>query len=308
MESFLINNSAIIGCWDPDSRSAFPSLVREQVFTSGEKQSRGRMDIVGIAKDDDGEYELRIFELKNGKIDSTAVSQLSSYLKTWEHKEGPKAKIKEWIITLGLQGMDEAIADRIIDQPVGVLVGSKFSAEAIKQALELDIKGIRLARFKGAAKSEYYVIIEDEVGEIVSSIKKLWSWNQLINAGLIQASDNFYISFEKYKLIAKPDPKYFNYKKMRLIFEEPSKKALLEKEEEIKIKSKDDTYAKKWLDKAISSIKKGEGVWLSNATGLCYFAFGGPAASYWTPSGYWIHEKSGKRLDQLKNELLNEYV
>jgi hypothetical protein len=302
MESFLMNNPAIVGCWDPESEVAMPSLIREQISTLTEEQGRGRMDLVGIARTDKG-YELRLFELKAFEITESAVDQLDSYLKGWEKEKSAKSKIQQWVLNLHLDDVDETNVYKIINNPVGILVGPKFQPEAISKASKLKIRGIRLARFRSEAKSEYYVIIEDQVGTIVSSTKKYWSWRELINAGLIQPSDSFYISFEENKLVAKPDPEYLDYNWIRVIFDEVSKKELLEREKEIKRKAENDVYAKKWLDKALSSIKIGEGVWLTHATGLCYLAFEGPTASYWNPSGYWIHEKSGKSIYELKDEL-----
>jgi hypothetical protein len=303
MQAFLMNNPAIVGCWDPDSRDSLPSLVREEVFSRAGNEIRGRMDMVGVTKNEEGEYELRIFELKVGEIDSSAVRQLDSYLKAWVHEEGPKTEIKNWILNLGLQGIDDATVGDIIDRPTGVLVGSKFSAEAIKQALELNIKGIRLARFKGSIKSEheYYVIIEDQVGRNINPTRKFWSWQQLIDARLVQLSDEFSISFEGKKLIVKPDEKYLNYNWIRVIFDNVSRNTLLAREEQIMGKA--DNNARRWVNKALTSLKKGEGVWLSNATGFCYLAFGGPTASYWNPTGWWKHERTGKRLIDLVKDL-----
>ncbi|MBE0461498.1 MAG: hypothetical protein IBX60_07680, partial [Candidatus Aminicenantes bacterium] len=33
MESFLMNNPAIVGCWNPESNVALPTLIRQQVGT-----------------------------------------------------------------------------------------------------------------------------------------------------------------------------------------------------------------------------------------------------------------------------------
>ena len=303
MQSFLMNNPAIVGCWDPASPGSLPSLIREEVFTRAGTDMRGRMDMVGVSKNEDGPFELRIFELKVGEIDSSAVKQLDSYLKAWDHEKGPRAEIKKWILGLGLQEVNESTVADIIKSPVGVLVGSKFSPDAIKEALDLNIKGIRLARFKGCTKSEheYYVIIEDQVGSIISPTRKTWSWGELIKAGLIRVEDVFSISYKNLKLLATPDPKYLNYNWIRFIFDEASRKAFLEREE--RIRETADNTVKKWIDKDLQALKKGEGVWISHATALCFFAFGGPTASYWAPTGWWKHEKTGKWLIDIVKEL-----
>ncbi|MBD3196660.1 MAG: hypothetical protein GF317_16510 [Candidatus Lokiarchaeota archaeon] len=84
----------------------------------------------------------------------------------------------------------------------------------------------------------------------------------------------------------------------KIILYKESIRKILEKEEDMRRKA--EGYDKKWLDKALEALKNNEAIFLSNATGLCYLAFGGPTASYWIPTLWWIHEKTGKTLEQLK--------
>ena len=49
MESFLMNNPAIVGCWDPDSDLALPTLIRQQISTKTARGSAGRIDLAGIS-------------------------------------------------------------------------------------------------------------------------------------------------------------------------------------------------------------------------------------------------------------------
>ena len=178
MESFLMNNPAIVGCWDPDASSSIPALIREQVQTLTEKLAKGRMDLVGIARTDNG-YELRIFELKAVEITENAVTQLNDYLKGWNEKDSARDKIEKWILALDLEGVNETNVKEIVNKPKGILVGPKFSLEAGLRAKALKIGGVRLARFRAASSTEYYVIVEDEVGDIVDTSRKNWSWNDL---------------------------------------------------------------------------------------------------------------------------------
>ena len=300
MESFLMNNPAILGCWDPDHKLTPPSLVKEQVVLRAENDSRGRIDIIGLAPREEG-YELLVFELKQEDIDEKAVDQIKFYLDNWHHKEGPRKEVRSWIMGQKLQGIDESNIDAIIDRPIGVLVGSKFRPEAIRRALEANgkIRGIRLARFK-AAKSEYYVIVEEQIGPIIS--RRYWSWHELIEAGLIDQNDVFSTSFQGQKLTGRPDPKYLKYNWIRLILDDASIASILSREQQIVENSKNDSYAIKWIPKAFEALRRGKSIVLTNASGLAFFAFGGPA-SYFTPSYNWIHEKSGKSIEQLKNEL-----
>lgn len=161
-----------------------------------------------------------------------------------------------------------------------------------------------MARFKAEKESEYFVVVEDQVGKIVESSKRQWSWKDLINKDIITASDDFSISHEGIKLVARPDPEYLDYYTKKIIFDENSTNKILAKEREIRKKAIG--YDKKWLDKAIESLKNRKGIFISNATGLCYLAFGGPTSSYWIPSWWWIHEKSGKTIEQLKEEYFSK--
>lgn len=296
MESFLMNNPAVVGCWNPESDISLPSLIRQQVCLKTET-GPGRLDLIGISISEKN-YELRIFELKAGDIDIAAVEQLDSYIKGWELDQATKSAIRGWILGLNLEGIDEDNIDEIVEQPVGILVGSKFLPDAIAKANELNLQGIRLARFKAERKSEYFVIVEDQVGKIVEVSRRQWSWKNLIDNQLLISSDEFSISYENVKLTARPDPEYLEYAQKKIILSEESKRKLLEKE--AYIRSKAEGYDNKWLDKALSALKNNEGIFLSNATGLCYLAFGGPTASYWIPTLWWIHEKTGKTLEQLK--------
>lgn len=302
MESFLMINPAIVGCWNPSSDLALPSLIRQQVFIKSDKDI-GRIDLLGLAVLDEG-YELRIFELKSDDIIVAAVEQLKGYLEVWNKENTAKSEIKQWILSLELKDIDDQNIDEIVSNPVGILIGPKFQPEAISKAIELNIQGIRLARFKAERESEYFVIVEDQVGKIVENVKRLWTWRDLIKTGLIESSDYFKITHEDISLSAKPDPKYLDYPKKKIIFDHDSTKKILEKEKEIKEKANDDD--KKWLNKALDSLKKDEGVFISNATGLSYLAYGGPTPSYWVPTFWWFHEKTGKRLEELKGEFFNK--
>jgi hypothetical protein len=61
MESFLMNNFAVIGCAISDKQSDIPLLVRQQLGTKTQT-GRGRLDIIGLSREGDA-FELRLFEL-----------------------------------------------------------------------------------------------------------------------------------------------------------------------------------------------------------------------------------------------------
>jgi hypothetical protein len=104
--------------------------------------------------------------------------------------------------------------------------------------------------------------------------------------------------------MATPDQKYLDWFHKRLIFNTESRKKILEKEKEIRRKA--NKYDMRWLNKALELLKKKESIVISNATGLCYLAFGGPTGSYWSPTGWWIHEKTGKSLYKIVDESFKE--
>ncbi|MEN6560580.1 MAG: hypothetical protein ABFD52_07390 [Acidobacteriota bacterium] len=296
MESFLINNPAIVGCWDPDASSSIPALIREQISTLTEKFDKGRMDLVGLARTENG-YELRIFELKAVEITDKAVDQLDRYLKGWRAQASAKEKIKKWVVALDLEGLTEAGIKEIVDKPVGVLVGPKFLLEAAVKAKSLKIRAVRLARFKAASAAEYYVIVEDEVGDVVDTSRRSWSWKDLAETGLISEGDCFVIRHGKDALRAKPDPAAWDWYKKKVIFDGDSTRKLIDNEVAVRARANKDH--KRWLDKEYRSLKAGSGVFLSNAAGLCYLAFGGPTPTYWVSNWCWTHEKTGQKLDRL---------
>jgi len=66
MESFLMNNPAVIGCYADDAQAA-QQLLRDQVIIKSDRGGSGRIDIIGLAPREDNGFELRIFELKMEK-------------------------------------------------------------------------------------------------------------------------------------------------------------------------------------------------------------------------------------------------
>lgn len=302
MESFLMNNPAIIGCWNPDAGLAFPTLIRQQLYTKKGTGGGGRIDLVGISIGDKG-YELRIFELKASKIDVPAVEQLHNYLNGWRNEMSARSDIKRWILELELDGIDNNNVDEIVNRPRGVLIGPEFDIDAIFKAKDVKLLGIRLSRFKAESESEYYVIVEDQIGDVVQRAKRQQiGWGSFIDKGLIEQSDIFSIRIPKegIELCAKPDPESFKTASKKFIFERKSAAQILEKEEDIKKNAP--KRVKRWLDKEIQSVKEGKGILITHATGIAFFAFKCPK-SYWVPGQYWIHKKTNKSLDKLKYQL-----
>ncbi len=293
MESFLLNHPAVLGAPNID-------FIRSQVYIKrGDKD--GRMDIVALAQDDKENWILRIFELKVSEIDKNAVEQINWYLEGLRLEPVVKKELKSWIASLEQVDLPESKIDELIEHPSGVLVGPRFEGIALKELLDKNIQGVRLARFHGREKSEYYVIIEDQIGKIVSAPRRYFSWQQLIDRNLIDKDDLFILSHESIKLEVKPDPQVLNYFWIGVVFEKDSARMLQEKRAIILENAKNKKL--KWANKTIDYVGSGHGVWLSLATGLSYLAFGWPEV-YWTPTFLWIHEKTGKSLYQLRDDFV----
>jgi len=311
MQSFLMNNPSVIGCVLPEMAGIPLKPLKEQVFLKGGKA--GLIDIIGLGKAEDDTYELRIFELKLGEIDENAVNQILSYLKNWKDNEKLKIEVKNWLKELGLEQIEESYLEQIVNNPVGILVGSRFSAESIKRILEIKehrIKGIRLARFRSdiSSEKEYFIIIEDQIGKIISAAKRKWSWDDLIKAQLITPDDKFIMSKDDIKIAGYPDKKTLNQKQFKLLLDDESVKLILDNEERIKNSAKNyQAEIQRWVPRALNDLKLKKAISISQATGLFSYAFSGSHGSYWVPTPYWIHEPSGKRLSDLTKELSEKH-
>lgn len=87
MQVFLMNNPAIVGCWDPEAKGTLPSLIREEIFSRGTEGGRGRMDMVGISKNEDGEFELRYILDRKDVYGPDFPSETFRVLKEKEERE-----------------------------------------------------------------------------------------------------------------------------------------------------------------------------------------------------------------------------
>lgn len=299
MESYLMNNPSLIVQWDPEKGNQFP--LKEQIGFPHSEQTAGRIDIIGLAKLEEG-YEIRVFELKNGTITIEAVEQIRSYLDQWKSADSLKADIVKWIVDMKLPNLNEIDIKNIVANPKGVLIGTAFEASAIARILDtgqsgIKINAVRLARFKGEAKNEYYIIIEDQIGEIIK--KRLWSWQELVDKGAMELGDYFLFKHKGRQLRAKPDPQKASWNWIFILFDDKSRKLLLDNEATIKANMHPDM--KKKIETGIASLRDGKSIALSNATALAFFFFGIQERVYLTPTPYWHHERSGKTLSELKS-------
>ena len=299
MEAFLMNNPLILGYRSEVPSLAQPILMKQQLGTKA-KEGAGRIDICGLFPKGET-YELLIFELKNGEIDIAAVNQLSEYIEGWHDEKGAKQKIKHQIKEMGLHEVVEDDLERAIENPIGVLVGTNFLAEAISKANANKLKGIRLARFRAEERGEYYVIIEDQIGDVISTGRFQWSWRDLINENMIGDADTFMIEYQGHSLRGLPDKETLTWFKKKIVLDDDSTRSILGVTGLLEQNAGE--LERKWLPKTLDSIKHGKSIYITNATGLSALAFGGPTKSYWVPLYWWVHEKSNKRLEEIVNML-----
>lgn len=315
MESFLMNNPAITGCVADEKSSSMPTMIRQQIHTKKEDGS-GRIDLIGLRKGDQG-YELLIFELKNSEVNIDAVNQLFKYLEKWQAEGSAKSIIRDWVLGLQMEGVDETNIDEIINHPRGILIGPKFTLEAINEAQKHSFQAIRLARFTGGSKHEHYIIIEDQLGDIIDSAHKtFFGWQPFLDKGIIKEDDIFYVNTkEGVQLEAVPDldPHHIQDKHHKwLVFTDDSKTKLLEKEENIRKNWEKEVQG--WQDspdkikryeskvnKIIENVQNGEGLLINNAGLIAHWAYGLPG--FWVPGQEWIHQRTKRRLSDLQYEL-----
>jgi hypothetical protein len=185
--------------------------------------------------------------------------------------------------------------------PSGVLVASDFSKETLDQIEANRFKAIRLSRFKTNQGLDYYVIIEDRLGDIVSGARRSIGWGDLVLKNLVSFEDEFCLKISAQdELSAVPVQLKSESKSKYLRFSEDARGKILSKAEDIEKRNKIDGF--KSLDATIEEIKDNKPIILTHATRVVYLAYGMPR-SYWVPGQYWIHKKSAKSLQQIINQI-----
>ncbi len=72
MEAFLMGNPGLIGCGSEDWDE--PLRLKQQRPTKKGKGGRGRIDLIGLALEEDDSQILKVFELKNDTAEKTSNS------------------------------------------------------------------------------------------------------------------------------------------------------------------------------------------------------------------------------------------
>lgn len=299
MEAFLMNHPGIMGCWDSDSETA-PRLLWQQLSTIKREGGRGIIDLIGIVPEEK-DYLLKIFELKKGEIVKDNVEQLISYREGWPKNKKAQEEIRLRIKEIDILGLSQDRIKEILRRPRGVIVGSSFSPEAISLASKNKIDGIRLARFMSISSKEYYVVIEDQIGKIVSSSSK--SWADLEKENLIKPQDRFYLDAGDKTIWARPDRESFDRPGKKFILEEESHNLILENEEEIRSKVHREDE-KRTVERGLADLKNSKPLSFTVATCLAFIGFEKEhRRGYWTPGNYWKLERSDETIKKLESRL-----
>lgn len=295
MEAFLMNNPALLGCGGEEEEGA-PFLLQQ--ISTRRKGDAGRIDLIGLTVDE-GKPTLKIFELKNHEVTSADIGQLQEYLSNWDQQGSGKELVRQTLLS---EGFEKAEVEPILTSPKGVSVGSRFDAEAIIAARRADFEAIRLARFR-ARPNEYYVVVEDVVGKPTSS-RRSFSWRE---DGLSE-KDLVYIEFpgSELRLRARPNAQKLNSRSGKeIIFEPESIQQLVTHRESIfEFVQKEWPNDTEWVEQKIAKLGEGQAVplALTTATGLASF-LAAKKITYWTPSWYWIVERTGQRITDVEGRL-----
>jgi hypothetical protein len=296
MESFLMNNPQIIGCSDPNVKTA-PRLLRQQIQTIKKTDGKGRIDLVGLVPDNEG-IALKIFELKKGEITKENVEQLFSYINqdNWLKETSARGSIQSWIQKLEIPELKGKNLEKILNNPKGVIIGSSFKPEAITLLSEKEMAGIRLTRFMSGA-NEYYVVIEDQVGDILSdATRQLLSWKKIG----VRQGDRLFLDVGGKRMWARPDTGTLDRPNKNVILEKASRGLILRKENVIRSRVKDE-FQRKSCEIALRNLKDSKPISLTGATCIGFLMLKGEAGSFFVPANYWRLERTGEKISQLES-------
>jgi hypothetical protein len=207
METFLMLNPSVLNCQGDDGQEP---LLWQQIGVS-QKTKRGRIDLMGIDQSTE-EGTLKIFELKNSKIEKGAVDQLDGYIETLRSGGQRAEKIKEKLLELWPTGKDrgEKYIEKLVKNAEGVLVGTGIELEKGEAEVNIDkiktknISVIKLSNFYDTANSSRYIVAEDLVGKTVKKGKiKQFSWDEVH----LNSTEELLLELQKE---VREDPWYYN--------------------------------------------------------------------------------------------------
>jgi hypothetical protein len=295
MEAFLMNNPALLGCGG-DGEEGAPFLLQQ--ISARRKGGAGRIDLVGLTVDQERPI-LKIFELKNQAVTSADIGQLQEYLSNWDREGSGKELVRQ---RLRSEGFEKDEVEPILASPKGVSVGSRFDAEAIMAARTAGFEAIRLARFR-ARSNEYYVVVEDVVGKPTSSHRN-FSWRE----DGISEKDIVYIQLpdSELRLRARPNAQKLDSRGGKEIIFEPEsiQQLVTHRESVLEFVRKEWPHETQWVEQKLARLGEGQTVplALTPATGLASF-LAAKKITYWTPSLYWIVERTGQRITDIEGRL-----
>lgn len=199
MESFLYNNPEVFGLLNDEEGQLISPAVIKQFITQKDEERKGRIDLLALVSDDNGNTLLKVIELKL-KAKKEDFTQLRDYLEGLNEKNEKKDEFLKFIKENG-KIEDEDIAEVCYKSPQGIFIVADFEPELIvtinewnNKALNQPIELYKLLRFK--SKESTYIVL-DKILEFATKIRGKradFSWAEIADHfEEIKIGDIFYI-------------------------------------------------------------------------------------------------------------------
>ena len=216
--------------------------------------------------------------------------------KGWGEKA--QGELKSWL----REFVDEKRAVSLLASPRGVLIAPSFEPDAVADAGRSPrIACVRLSRFR-APSNDYYVIIENIVGEAVKRTRRFFSWAQI---GLTPEDWVSFTGKDPQSLRARPDPAGLNRRDRKdVILDDACARALLIRRQKVidyarKRLPSEEGRVTRMLDQLAANTSFP--LALSYATELAFFDREIPGSGYYSyPGQYWRVERTGKTIGEIE--------
>lgn len=212
METFLYEHMGLLGdhLGTGDAEARILKVSRQ--FDLPKKHSRGRLDLVFVALDQD-QPVLYLAELKNEPIGRAAVKQIQGYLDAWR-KDANKAnrgRVADWLAAMENPPSQEA-AEKVALDIQGLLVGPSYLAEGIEAVVQhakdypnAPVQALKLLRFRTGDGEGHVVLVDDVFIKRRKGKRVTLRWADLHKAGLVNEDTVFEMTCEGGSFEATPD-------------------------------------------------------------------------------------------------------
>jgi hypothetical protein len=134
---------------------------------------------------------------------------------------------------------------------------------------EYKIGVIKISRFGNDIRNgnNYFILIENQIGNIDFVDKKKGTWGDFIIANLVILNDNFILQKGKSRKAGYLDEKSLYLKKFKLFLDDSSRQLLLERADQRKTSVKSRRHvANKWISKGLNNFKAKKAITVSQNT------------------------------------------